>query len=103
MAVLTWKTNNITIGQLAIHEEKLRQHLIDIKTNFTGRQWQDICDDNGVFMNVTRAMLDNYVVMDEALLKTVRTPAQATALYENMKTMERLYAAELKKNPKLGV
>lgn len=103
MAVLTWKSHNNTMGQQVIIEEKLRQHLIAIKDNFTGRQWNDICDAKGVFYKVSEAMLNGYVVMDEALLKTVRTPAQATALYENMKTMEKLYAAEVKKNPKLDV
>ncbi len=103
MAVLTWKSHNNTMGQQAIIEEKLRQHLIAIKPNFTGRQWNDICEARGVYYMVTKAMLDGFVVMDEDLLKTVRTPAQANALYENMKTMQNLYEKEVKKNPKLDV
>ena len=103
MAVLTWKSHNNTIGQQAVIENALRDHLIELKLNFTGRQWKDICDENGVFYNVSKAMLNGFVVLDENLLKMVKTPSQATALYENMKTIERLYEQELKKDPSLGI
>lgn len=103
MAVLTWKSHNNTMDQEVVLEEKLRSHLTAIKGNFTGRQWSDICSPKGVFAMVSAAMYNGFVVIDLGLLATVKTPAQATALYENMKTMEAQYAKELKKDPRLGI
>ncbi len=98
MAVFTWKRNNDLIEEQRRKVTVITNHLTAIQGKFTPAQWDEISrEKTGFYYLITDAMYYGYVTLDERLLKTVQTPAQATALLENMRTLCNAYQKEVAK------